>query len=76
MIFIVIEIQTYTDGTIGTLVNSYNNFRDAEIKYHTVLSAAAISDLPKHACVVLGNDGEFILNKCYIHDEAVTELVE
>lgn len=58
--FIVLEIQTNSDGTVGTLINSYDNRADAESKYHLVLSAAALSQLPLHACVMMTNDGQVI----------------
>lgn len=65
--FIVIEIQTNADSTVGVLVNSYENQNQAESAYHGVLEAAAISSLPKHACVMLTEEGFRVKNECYNH---------
>ena len=40
------------NGTVGTLIDSCENRNDAESKYHNVLAAAAISQLPLH-CALL-----------------------
>ncbi len=65
--YIVIEIQTNDSGAIGTLVNSYADRNQAEQKYHAVLSAAAVSALPKHSAVMLDNDGVYVKGECYRH---------
>ena len=70
--FIVIEIQTNADGTIGNLVTSYDSRNAAESSYHTVLASAAISALPKHAAVLLTNDGTIINSECYEHEGVPT----
>lgn len=67
MIYIVIEIQTNADGTIGNLVYSYTNINDAESQYHRILAAAAISNLPTHAAIMLNNYGDMLKNGVYIH---------
>ena len=66
--YIVMEIQTNANGTIGTLINTYEDKLQAESKYHAVLTAAAVSALPVHACVVLTEKGEMQLNKAYEHN--------
>jgi len=71
--YIVIEIQTNTDGSIGTIVNSYEDQRDAESKYHTILSYAAKSQLPMHSAVILTNDGMGYASQCYTHGENENE---
>lgn len=63
--YIVLEIQTYLSGEVGTLITQHTNRNEAESKYHSVLSAAAISGLPKHAAVLMTNDGFFIESKSY-----------
>ena len=42
MTFLVIEIQTNTDGTVGNLISAYTERNLAEQKYYTVLAAAAL----------------------------------
>ena len=71
--YIVFEIQTNSDGTIGTLVYSFTDKNQAESKYHAVLTAAAISNLPKHACVMMSEEGFFLKSECYMHSEAQPE---
>ena len=63
--YIVIEIQT--TSTVATLVNSYDNINQAESKYHQILTAAALSDIPKHGAVLLNDDGQMLKSECYEH---------
>lgn len=67
--FVVIELQTNPDGTLGNLVYAYTNRDEAEQKYHLILAAAAVSSLPVHAAVMLGNDGRSLMYQCYRHNE-------
>ena len=63
--YIVLELQTNTDGSVGTLINSYDEQPQAESKYHSVLAAAAVSTIPCHACVLLASDGRQLESKAY-----------
>ena len=71
--FYVYEIQEYADGTYGDLKHiAYDEDPEkarlkAESKYHEVLAAAAISDLPCHAVVVVSSDGFPLMHQCYKH---------
>lgn len=67
MKYIVVEIQTNADGTVGTLVSTFNDRNLAESQYHTVLAAAAVSTLPMHSCVLLQNDGRQLAKEFYMH---------
>lgn len=67
--YIVIEIQTNKDGTVGTLVDSYENRGQAESKFHAILSAAAISTLPCHSAAMLDEHGLILANGAYEHAE-------
>lgn len=67
MRYIVIEIQTASDGTVGNLVTAHATRSEAEGKYHAVLSAAAVSALPQHAAALLASDGTLIDSRCYEH---------
>ena len=40
----------------------------AEAKYHEVLAAAAVSELPQHSATLITSDGRVIMNQCYIHE--------
>lgn len=67
--YIVIEIQTNTDDTVGTLVNTYTDVNVAEQKYHTILASAAVSAIPYHAAVILTETGQLVKHQCYCHVE-------
>ena len=67
MKYIVIELQTNANGTVGNIVNAFDNRNQAEQKYHTVLASAAVSALPSHAAVMLTSDGIELAHACYHH---------
>lgn len=63
--YLVLELQTNTNGQVASLINQYDTQAAADNKYHTVLAAAAISQLPVHAAVMLTNEGYVIKNEVY-----------
>lgn len=71
--FYIVEIQQYQNGEYGHIVHvAYDNDPDkarlkAESKYHEVLAAAAISELPSHAAILFTSKGAPIMNRCYEH---------
>jgi hypothetical protein len=72
--FYVVEIQRYADGSYSHIVH-YAYDQDltkarlkGEAKYHEVLAAAAISELPSHAAIMFSTDGFPIMNQCYEHE--------
>lgn len=67
--YIVLEIQT--SNTVATIVNSYEDRNQAESKYHQILTAAALSSVPKHSAVLMNDEGQTIKSETYIHE--VTE---
>ena len=67
--YIILETQTYENGTVGTLIDSFENRNAAESKYHTVLAAAAISNLPLHCAFMLTDEGYTIKSECYRGEE-------
>lgn len=66
--YIVIELQTNANGSVGNLVWSYATREEAFSKYHAVLSAAAVSALPVHAAVILDNHGFQIAAMYFEHE--------
>lgn len=66
--YIILETQTYLDGTVGTIINPYADQNEAESQYHKVLMAAAISNVPLHTCFMLTPDGYCIKSECYRHE--------
>ncbi len=74
MKYIVMEIQIFQNGNISTPCYSYDDKMKAESKYFSILSSAALSSLPKHACSLLTEDGMCIRNEVYEHEqEAINE---
>ena len=71
--YIVIEIQT--SSTVATIVTQHATRAEAESKYHTILAAAAISQVPKHGAILLSDEGFPLMNYCYKH-EPEPEIVE
>lgn len=62
--YIVLEIQTYDDGTVGMINTAFEDQNLAKNKYYSVLAAAAISGLPKHTAVLLNEEGISLRHEC------------
>lgn len=69
--YIVIELQVNADGQLGNLVWSFDTLAQAESKYHGILSAAAVSQIPIHSAVILDERGNVLMNASYDHPVAV-----
>ena len=67
--YVVVEIQTFDNGTIGSLVTPKDDYYQAESTYHTVLAAAALSELPVHTAVLLDNEGNVIHSQAFVKEE-------
>ena len=71
--YYIIEIQRYSNGEYGHLVHfAYDTDvtmarMKAESKYHEVLAAAAVSELPSHSATLLASDGKEVMHQCYTH---------
>lgn len=55
--WLVIEIQTNNDGTVGNFVFAYGDELDAWEKFFDICKAAAKSQVLVHTCVILDNKG-------------------
>lgn len=79
--YYIMEIQQYANGEYGDIRHfAYDEDQTkaklkAESKYHEVLAAAAISNLPSHAAIMFSSEGYPLLHQCYKH-EVVNEAVE
>ena len=71
--YIVVELQTAANGTVGNIVTAFDDLNLAEAKYHTILAAAASSNLSKHAAIMFSEEGFPIKNECYTHEVAAEE---
>lgn len=61
------EIQLFEDGKMSTPCYAYDDRNSAEAKYHSILSGASVSKLPKHSAVMLTEEGYYIKSECYEH---------
>ena len=64
--YIVLEIQA--SDTITTIINSYADRNTAESRYHQILSAAAVSTIPRHSAVLMNEIGDTIKSDSYTHE--------
>ena len=64
--FIVMEIQVNGDQ-VATIVNTYAIRAAAESQYHTILAAAAVSQVQIHSAVLLSAEGKEIMHQSYTH---------
>lgn len=65
--YIVIELQKNAKGEVSNLVYAFDNLAEAESKYHSILAAAAVSNLPVHSAIIVSEEGFSVANKCYKH---------
>ena len=73
--YYIMELQQYQNGEYGHIVHvAYDEDPEtarlkAESKYHEVLAAAAVSELPSHAAVIIASDGFPLMHQRYEHKE-------
>jgi hypothetical protein len=63
---IILELQK-TGNTLAHLLTTHESRDEAESKYHTVLSAAAVSSVNVHSAVMLDDTGRWIKGETYYH---------
>lgn len=80
--FYIMEIQQYSNGEYGHIVhfaydeNPTTARNKAESKYHEVLAAAAVSNLPSHAALMFDTEGNPLMRQCYVHEPDPEPVVE
>lgn len=68
--YLVTEIQRTATAT-ATPTYAYDDRNHAEAKYHSLLSGAAISEVPVHSVMLFTDEGFLLESKCYKHDVVV-----
>lgn len=68
MAFIVIELQKNAEGVVSNIVTSKDTQHEAESHYHSVLAAAAVSELPVHSAIIVSEEGFPLMHQCYKHE--------
>ena len=67
--YLVLEIQKTNDTTEAHILTSHEDLFAAEQQYHTVLAAAAVSNVPVHSAVILSDTGRTVKGpESYRHD--------
>ena len=66
MKYVVVELQD-NSSSVANIVTAYDSVNQAEQKYHQVLSAAAVSQVPFHSAVMLNSEGQYIKSEAYDH---------
>lgn len=67
MKYLVTEIQTFENGAISNPTYAYDTENAALSKYFSILSAAATSKLPIHACMLFTNSGIALRSEFFTH---------
>lgn len=67
--YIIIEIQTNENGTIGILTYTAQEWRNAQQIYHEKLAYAAMSTLPRYAVVLMDNSGHVQESRYYTTEQ-------
>lgn len=68
MKYLVIELQTAADSSVANIVTTFDTLPEAESKFHTILSFAAVSDIPMHTALILTPDGRVHKTQSYRHE--------
>jgi len=71
MKYIVIELQKAQDESVANLVHVFNTKAQAESKYYSILSAAAVSSVPVHSAIILQEDAVPVTFKSFTHNVQV-----
>ena len=80
--YYVVEIQQYANGEYGHIVHyAYDEDPDkarlkGEAKFHEVLAAAAVSELPMHSAIMFTTEGFPVMHQCYKHEVTPEPEVE
>lgn len=72
--YAVLELQK--DKTLAALVDTYLERPLAEQRYHTVLSYAAVSNVPVHTVLLISDEGNILKKDSYDHSLIVTSEIE
>lgn len=67
MKFLVTEIQTFENGAVSNPTYAYDTESAALSKYFSILSAASLSKLPIHACMLFTNSGVTLRSEFFEH---------
>lgn len=75
MKYFIVEIQKLGENQYAHIVHEASTRNEAESKYHQVLAAAAISNIPKHGAIMFTDEGYPLMHQNYVHT-VVPEVIE
>lgn len=64
--YFIVELQVNGDSG-ANIVQTADTYEKAMSKYHTVLASASVSEVEKHSCIVLDDEGRHMARECYKH---------
>lgn len=67
MAYIVTEVQIDSQGKVATITTDHTDSGVAQQKYYSILAAAAVSNLKKHAAFLYTEDG-YVAHHCFEHE--------
>lgn len=67
MKYLVTEIQVFADGSTQAPTWAYSDENSASAKYHQVLAAAAVSQVPEHSAIMYTSKGFCMKGECFEH---------
>lgn len=65
--YFVIEIQKQKDGVPANIVTSHETKDEADAKYHSILAAAAVSELSIHSAIIVSEEAFPVRHEFYKH---------
>lgn len=71
--FITMEMQTMADGSFGVNKWTFDTIPEAEAKYYTLLSVAALSSVYIHTAMIIDPFGTCLTSKSYTHEQPTEE---
>ena len=66
--YIVVELQKNGDQ-LSNIVTSHATRNDADSKFYQVMAAAAVSNVEKHACTIITEEGASLRSGYYEHKQ-------
>jgi hypothetical protein len=65
--YMVIELQTGSNGATTAITEDYAERAEAESKFHQILTFAATSTVPVHSALVMNPEGTVLKKETYKH---------
>jgi hypothetical protein len=71
--YFICEIQVSDNGTAAHIIQTAETRQSAFSKYYGVLQYAAVSELPRHSCIVFDDRGMPVIHETFTHPEEESE---